>query len=173
MTNTAWLYLKKGLKWCGWKSLTSTLCCWSTDTSTAWTSSATTTCWKLSLKGRWPRATKPVSAWRTRPVTMDTTGGMPAPHIPRCQREPLKTEMKMLFLPLMLLTITFYINSGSHDYSCKRVAHRDKRIVTSLQLFSALWAVLASFSFVLVRRPSVSFSGTALDALLQCVSHTL
>lgn len=56
---------------------------WSTDTTTAWTSSAITTCWTPSLNSPWLKATRLASAWRTRPVTTDTTDDTPARHIPR------------------------------------------------------------------------------------------
>lgn len=66
-------------------SLTCLFCWWSTGTTTAWTSSATMNCWTPLLSGRWQRATRLASAWKTPPVTMDTTGDMPARHTHRSQ----------------------------------------------------------------------------------------
>lgn len=42
-------------------------------------------CWTPLLSGRWQRATRLASAWKTPPVTMDTTGDMPARHTHRSQ----------------------------------------------------------------------------------------
>lgn len=38
-------------------------------TTTAWRPSATMTCWIPPTDAKWPRATRPVSVWRTRHVT--------------------------------------------------------------------------------------------------------
>lgn len=43
------------------------------DTTTAWMSSATMTCWMQPQARRWQRATRPASAWRTAPVTSATS----------------------------------------------------------------------------------------------------
>lgn len=52
-------------------------------TSTAWMSSATTICWMPVHRSVWLRGTRLVSAWRTPPVTRDTTAATPAPLTPR------------------------------------------------------------------------------------------
>lgn len=52
-------------------------------TTTAWMSSATTTCWTQPRARRWPRATRPASAWRTAPATSATSSATPAPRTPR------------------------------------------------------------------------------------------
>uniref|UniRef100_A0A0E9Y1I5 Uncharacterized protein n=1 Tax=Anguilla anguilla TaxID=7936 RepID=A0A0E9Y1I5_ANGAN len=43
-------------------------------------SSATMTCWRPAQRGEWLKVTRPASAWRTHPVTTDTTGDSPAHH---------------------------------------------------------------------------------------------
>lgn len=45
--------------------------------TTAWTPSATTTCWTPPLDVKWPRDTRPVSAWRTRAVSRASGGATP------------------------------------------------------------------------------------------------
>lgn len=45
-----------------------------TDTTTAWTRSVTMTSLTPSLDAKWPRDTRPVSAWRTRAVIQDSGG---------------------------------------------------------------------------------------------------
>lgn len=49
------------------------------DTTTAWMSSATMTCWMQPRARRWLRATRPASAWRTAPVTSATSSATRAP----------------------------------------------------------------------------------------------
>lgn len=49
-------------------------------TSTAWTSSACTSCWIPELIVKWLRVTRPASVWRTPPVIQDTIAASPAPH---------------------------------------------------------------------------------------------
>lgn len=88
-------------------------CCSSTGTSTAWMSLATTNCWTPPRSTRWPKATKPASAWRTLPATTATTGDLPAPHTPRSHC--WKDEEMLIWMALKLLLFCFHINAGLHN----------------------------------------------------------
>lgn len=52
-------------------------------TSTAWMRSVTMTCWSTPVAARWPRDTRPASAWRTRAARRASGAATPAPLTPR------------------------------------------------------------------------------------------
>lgn len=70
----------------------------SPDITTAWTSSATMTCW-IPVGGVWLRDTRPASAWRTAPVTTATTDALLAPHTPRLPTQPLLLYVMLTIRP--------------------------------------------------------------------------